>query len=70
MRLLNYLTEKLKLGDSVTITKGMHKGKKGTIASVVDYGKSGKSQKKGEWFEVEFKDGSGKQFQASDVKGR
>lgn len=62
------VSEGFKEDDSVTVIKGMHKGKKGTVASVIDYSKATKSKKKGMWIEIEFKDGSGKQLQVSDVK--
>ncbi len=61
------LQEEFKEGDTVKLLTGAHKGKKGKVVAVMDYGKAGKSRKKGKHVDVELNRGWKATLPVTDV---
>lgn len=57
MRFERFLKEGIKVGDTVKLLTGSHKGKKGEVVSVLDYDKASKTRKKGKHVEIELNRG-------------
>ena len=62
-----FLQEGIKVGDTVKLLKGQHKGKKGEVVAVLDYSKASKSRKQGKHVDVELNRGWKATLPVTDV---
>lgn len=60
-----FLQEEIKVGDTVKLLKGQHKGKKGEVVAVKDY--KGKSHKQGKHVDIELNRGWKATLPVTDV---